>query len=96
MSCRHCGLWIVKKPHYLLENGILCKKARGILLLGRLLSKEFVMWDHDPEIFDDMDEHDFEHEPEEDMTDFDLDSEMEVLSDGDAFDEYNSYFDDEY
>lgn len=54
------------------------------------------MWDHDPEIFDDMDEHDFEHEPEEDMTDFDLDSEMEVLSDGDAFDEYNSYFDDEY
>jgi hypothetical protein len=54
------------------------------------------MWDPDPEIFDDMDEHDFEHEPEEDMTSFDLDSEMEVLSDGEAFDEYSSYFDDEY
>lgn len=53
------------------------------------------MWDPDPDIFDDMDEPDFEHESEEDFTDFELDSEMGVLSDSEAFDEYSSYFDDE-
>lgn len=53
------------------------------------------MWDHDPELFDDMDEHDFEHEPDDDLEDFGLDSEMGVLTEGEAFDEYSSYFDDE-
>ena len=27
------------------------------------------MWDDDPEMFEDMDEHDFEHESEEDLAD---------------------------
>jgi len=53
------------------------------------------MWDPEPEIFDDMDEHDFEHEPEGFSTDFGMDSEMGVLSEGDAFDEYSSYFEDD-
>ncbi|UCF15837.1 MAG: hypothetical protein JSW59_20770 [Phycisphaerales bacterium] len=53
------------------------------------------MWDPDPDVFDDMDEHDFEHESQEDMADFGLDSEMGVLTEGEAFDEYSSYFDEE-
>lgn len=53
------------------------------------------MWDPEPDMFDDMDEPDFEHESMGDMTDFGMDSDMGVLSDGEAFDEYSSYFNDD-
>ena len=70
-------------------------KSPGNPAPGRLLYKELIMWDPEPDIFDDMDEQDFEHDSEGFSTDFGLDSEMGVLSDGEAFDEYSSYLDDE-
>jgi hypothetical protein len=55
--------------------------------------KELIMWDEDPDIFEEMNEHDLGHESAEDFADFGLDSEMGELTEAEAFDEYNSYFD---
>lgn len=53
------------------------------------------MWDEDPDIFDAMDEHEFENDSVDDFADLELASEMGELSEGEAFEEYGSYFDDE-
>ncbi len=53
------------------------------------------MWDEDPDIYEEMDEHDLEHESGDDFADFGADSEIGVLGEGEAFDEYSSYLDDE-
>lgn len=51
------------------------------------------MWDEDPDIFDEMDEQEIEHESGEDFADFALDSDMGEFNEAEALDEYSSYFD---
>ena len=51
------------------------------------------MWDEDPDVFEEMDEHDLRHESAEEIADFGFDSEMRELSEAEALDEFNSYFD---
>ena len=48
------------------------------------------MWDEDPDIFEEMGEHDLGHES---AADFGFDSEMGELTEAETLDEYNSYFD---
>ena len=51
------------------------------------------MWDEDPDIFEEMDEHDLGHESLGDFADFGHDSGIGELTEDEALDEYNSYFD---
>jgi len=55
--------------------------------------KELIKWHEDPDIFEEMDEHDLGHESAEDSADLGFDSEMGELAEDEALDEYNSYFD---
>jgi hypothetical protein len=55
--------------------------------------QELIMWDEDPDVFEELDEHDLGHESSDDVGDFGFDSEMGEFSEAEALDEYNSYFD---
>jgi len=50
------------------------------------------MWDDDPDVIDAIDEHDFENESDDDLADFEMDSEMGELTEAEALDEYSSFF----
>jgi len=54
------------------------------------LRKELIMWDKEPDIFEALEEHDFECESTYDFFDFEFDSETVVEGvEEDAFDEDN-------
>ena len=52
------------------------------------------MWNEDPDIFDALEEHNFEYDAADDYPDMEHESDMaELEDDNDAFDEYDTYLD---
>lgn len=51
------------------------------------------MRDEEPDIFEALEEHDFEYESADDFADLEHESEIAEFDDEDAFDEYSKYLD---
>ena len=84
------GIWRVALPA--LKCGLLWSFREACR--WATLAVELIMWNEDPDIFDALEEHDFEHEAADDFHDLEHESEVaELEDDGEAFDEYDTYLD---
>jgi len=52
------------------------------------------MWDEDPDFLDVLEEHDFEHEYDDDLSDFEHEPDEEEITEEDVFDEDGEDFED--